>query len=137
MVRVQYRYYLYTQPNTTLSGEKYQSILNTIHDNEPTDILGPGSGEVSNYLLLPLEQGLFSWTTKTFLKERIYKDNPGQLRLLAFMGSVQVKALHLKYLDQQLLPYLGYPTAYPIRMIVCRALTMKEHVSVPGSWSVL
>jgi hypothetical protein len=137
MVRLRYTYHWYTQPNTTLSFEKYQSIISHIHDKEPTDILGPSSGEVSNYHLIRLEEPLFGWTSKTFVKERIEKSNPDGLRLLLFMGTPALKAMSLKQLDQQLLPALKYPVAFPVRMIVCRSLQMKVHVNEPGEWTGL
>jgi hypothetical protein len=121
MTRIQYTYHFYTPPNTPLSFLAYKAQLNDIQDAEPKDHFIGGS-EVANYLLIPLDAELFYWTSKTFVAERIAAGNPGNLGLLAFMGSGGIKAMSLKLLDQQLLPFLGYPIAYPVRMIVCRSL---------------
>jgi hypothetical protein len=136
MVRVQYKYWWFTQPNTTLTFEKYKDMVGKIHTKEPVDSIGPGSGEVANYTLIRLEDPLFSWTADAFVKEKIEKANPSGCRLLMFMGNVTLKAFSLKLLDQQLLPWLQIPLSQPVRMIVCRALQTKVQGVLAGESSL-
>jgi hypothetical protein len=137
MVKVQYTYYWYTQPNTTLSFEKYKDMVGKIHTKEPVDSIGPGSGAVSNYAFFRLEQPLLGWTIDEFVKEKIEGTNIMSLRLLIFTGSVSLKAFSLKLLDQQLLPWLRIPQSKPVRMIVCRALQTKVQGVLAGEWTGL
>ncbi|MGO4835700.1 hypothetical protein AB4144_26000 [Rhizobiaceae sp. 2RAB30] len=92
---------------------------------EPIDTFGPGSGQVANMLLIPLEQSLFAFTAKTF-REAVKPTNPRGLALLAFHGNKAVPGMRLNLLDTQLLPALQYPLSRPVHMVVCRSLDMKH-----------
>lgn len=131
MTRVNYTYHWYTQPNTVLSGSAYKSQLASMGAAAPVDSFGPGSGEVANMLLVPLEAGLFKWTNETFADEKIHGENPTNLSLLTFFkNTVGVQAMTLKMLDSQLLPWLKYPLGRPVHMVVCRSLEMNHVVPV-------
>lgn len=131
MTRVNYTYHWYTEPNTVLSGAAYQNKLNTMGAAPPVDTFGPGSGDVANMLLLPLEAALFRWTNEVFAEQKIYGANPTELSLLTFFqNNVGVPGMTLKMLDTQLLPALRYPLANPVHMVVCRSLHMNHVVPV-------
>lgn len=131
MTRVNYTYHWYTQPNTVLTGTEYKNKLTTMGAASPVDSFGPGSGEVANMLLLPLEAGLFKWTNEVFADQKIYGENPKDLALLTFFqNKVGVNAMSLKLLDTQLLPAIKYPKDRPVHMVVCRSLGMNHVVPV-------
>lgn len=125
MTRVGYSYNWYSKPSEPLMGEAYKRALPTMGVAEPVDRLGPGSGQVQNVLMLPLEQSLFAFTIRT-IAEKIRSANPLGLAMFAFHGSSTVKALDLKLIDTQLLPALRMPKEKPLHMVVCRSSTLKH-----------
>lgn len=127
MTRLKYTYHWYTQPTAVLTGTQYLQMFAKIATADPVDTSGPGSGEVQNTLLVPLEQGLFGFTARSFLAAT--KDsNPKGLALLAFHGSKAVPGMRLNQLDAQLLPALNYPLDRAVQMVVCRSLEMNHIV---------
>lgn len=129
MTRVQYTYYWYVQNTLVLTGEEYAKKVVDLGDISPADIIGPGSGEVPNTVLVPLEQKTFGFTVKRF-REAYADKNPKGMGLIAFQGSKDVPGMRLSTLDKQLLPMFRMPVDRPIHMVVCRSTTLKHVVPV-------
>jgi hypothetical protein len=125
MTTLKYTYYWYAQPTASLSYQEYRAKVQQMGTAPPVDTFGPGSGQVANMLLLPLEQSLFGPTVQGF-NEKVGPSNPQGLALLAFHGNKDVTAMTLSMLDTQLLPALRYPVTTPVHMVVCRSLAMKN-----------
>lgn len=127
MTRLQYTYHWYTRPTEVLTGEEYVAKVGKMGIVDPVDISGPGSGQVPNTTLFPLEQDLFAFTARTF-QGAVKESNPNGLGLLAFHGNKAVPGMRLNQLDSQLLPALRYPLSKPVHMVVCRSLEMNHVV---------
>jgi hypothetical protein len=131
MTRLRYTYYWYTQPSVVLKGEEYARKVLEMGSASPVDIFGPGSGEVANMALFPLEQSIFAFTVKRF-REAYATTNPKGMGLMAFHGNKDVPGMKLSTLDSQLLPHFKYPVETPVHMVVCRSLNM-NHVTTTVS----
>jgi hypothetical protein len=125
MTRVNYTYYWYTQPTAVLTGSQYVAKLREMGSAMPVDTFGPGSGQVANMLLVPLEQTIFAFTASAF-RDAVSVANSKELTLLAFHGNKTVGAMRLDMLDKQLLPAFRYPVTEPVHMVVCRSLEQRH-----------
>lgn len=125
MTRLQYTYYWYVQNTLVLTGEEYAKKVVDFGAVSPADIIGPGSGEVPDTGLFPLEQKTFGFTVKKF-REAYADKNPKGMGLIAFHGNKDVPGMKLSMLDKQLLPAFKMPVDRPIHMVVCRSTTLKH-----------